>query len=401
MSENPQFTDRMSTSAEAERHRLTEDVLEFIEAGVDAEVPDFNDYCLRMFALHYRGEPDLPGVLRRQEGAARGYRPLAGCPHGLQRRLQDPPCGLLPAGAVGDGLPHRRHHQPDPAGPHLPRRGRQAAGLRRQQDDDRRLSLPRLRGGKALPHPDPRPESRMAPSMGMAIGMDQTRQAFGTPDSMFLLGKTGIDVNELLKALRESEASGVPVALIGATSAYVYFFQACRRKKMTFRLPPGSRICDGGGYRGRFGVVTRDDYYAMVQEILGIPNSHCVNVLGEAETATNLFDDSLRRHVKGLPPAQAHPAGAAVVARAGHEHRRSQAAARRRGRPSGALGPGQRADGPCGHHRQPRLHDRRRNRLRDGGPGQDRERQGLAPAGRERRSAPWATRRSSGCSRAM
>jgi hypothetical protein len=71
---------------------------------------------------------------------------------------------------------------------------------------------------------------------------------------------------------------------------------------MTFRLPPGSRICDGGGYRGRFGVVTRDDYYAMVQEIIGIPGSHCVNVLGEAETATNLFDDSLRRCVKGLSP---------------------------------------------------------------------------------------------------
>jgi hypothetical protein len=71
---------------------------------------------------------------------------------------------------------------------------------------------------------------------------------------------------------------------------------------MSFKLPPGSRICDGGGYRGRFGVVTRDDYYAMVEEILGIPGTHCVNVLGEAETATNLFDDSLRRHVKGLPP---------------------------------------------------------------------------------------------------
>jgi hypothetical protein len=146
------------------------------------------------------------------------------------------------------------------------------------------------------------PSPEMAPSMGMAIGMDQTRQAFGTPDSMFLLGKSGILINDLLKALRESEASGVPVALIGATSAFVYFFQACRRKKMSFRLPPGSRICDGGGYRGRFGVVTRDDYYAMVQEILGVPNSHCVNVLGEAETATNLFDDSLRRCVKGFPP---------------------------------------------------------------------------------------------------
>lgn len=73
---------------------------------------------------------------------------------------------------------------------------------------------------------------------------------------------------------------------------------------MKFSLPPGSRICDGGGYRGRFGKVTREDYYDMVEEILGIPNSHCVNVLGEAETATNLFDDSLRRCVKGLPPKE-------------------------------------------------------------------------------------------------
>jgi hypothetical protein len=42
-----------SSGAEAERRRLTEDVLKFIEAGVDSEVPDFNGYCLRMFALHY------------------------------------------------------------------------------------------------------------------------------------------------------------------------------------------------------------------------------------------------------------------------------------------------------------------------------------------------------------
>jgi hypothetical protein len=125
---------------------------------------------------------------------------------------------------------------------------------------------------------------------------------------MFLLGKSGIDVKNLIKALRESEASRVPVALIGATAAYVYFFQSCRRKKMKFKLPPGSRICDGGGYRGRFGVVTRDDYYAMVKEIFDIPETHCVNVLGEAETATNLFDNTLRRYVKGLPPqARARP----------------------------------------------------------------------------------------------
>jgi hypothetical protein len=43
-----------AAEAEAERHRLTEDVLKFIAAGVDSEVSNFNDYCLRMFALHYQ-----------------------------------------------------------------------------------------------------------------------------------------------------------------------------------------------------------------------------------------------------------------------------------------------------------------------------------------------------------
>jgi len=146
------------------------------------------------------------------------------------------------------------------------------------------------------------PSPAVAPSMGMAIGMEQTLKTFGTPDSMFLLKRSGIDVNKLVQALRQSEQSGVPVALIGATSAYVYFFQACRREKITFNLPRGSRVCDGGGYRGRFGVVTRDDYYAMIEDILGVPHHHCVNTLGQAEVSTNLFDDAFYRHVKGLEP---------------------------------------------------------------------------------------------------
>lgn len=56
--------------------------------------------------------------------------------------------------------------------------------------------------------------------MGMVIGLDQTRRYFGTEDSTFLIGRSGLDVGGLVRALRESEASGVPVALVGAASAY-------------------------------------------------------------------------------------------------------------------------------------------------------------------------------------
>ncbi|AJE02479.1 LuxE/PaaK family acyltransferase [Geobacter pickeringii] len=290
----------MSTN-ESIRHQLTEEILGIIASGVDGELPTFNDYCMRLFAMQYENNGifrefcDLkkvrPGDVSRWEDVPMVYNDVFKTHLVTSFPLEKAIMANLTGGTTS-----------------LTQRGR----IFRDEDGKRLVfAINRMMTGAYL-FPDFEegkrcrmlilaPSPQLAPSMGMAVGMEQTRLAFGTPDSMFLLGKSGIDITSLLKALRESEASGVPVALIGATAAFVYFFQACRRKKMAFRLPPGSRVCDGGGYRGRFGVVTRDDYYAMVEEILDVPESHCVNVLGEAETATNLFDDSLRRHVKGLP----------------------------------------------------------------------------------------------------
>ncbi|MEK6744938.1 MAG: acyl-protein synthetase [Nitrospirota bacterium] len=295
------FTPMSAADAESERHRLTEDVLRFIAAGVDSEVPDFNNYCIRMFNLHYQvntifrefcdAKKVKPGDITRWQDIPLVYNDVFKTHLVASFPLEKSVMACLTGGTTS--LTQRGRIFRDEDGKRL------VFSANRQMTGS--YLFPDFTDGKRCRILILAPSPEMAPSMGMAIGMEQTKQHFGTPDSMFLLGKSGIDVNALIKALRESEASGVPVALIGATSAYVYFFQACRRKKMKFRLPPGSRICDGGGYRGRFGILTRDDYYAMVQEILGIPGSHCVNVLGEAETATNLFDDSLRRCVKGLP----------------------------------------------------------------------------------------------------
>ncbi|MGC2062914.1 MAG: hypothetical protein WA610_08035 [Thermodesulfovibrionales bacterium] len=289
------------TSIDSESHRLTEDILGFIAAGVDAEIPDFNDYCLRMFAFHYKvnsifhefceAKKVRPGDVDRWQDIPMVYNDVFKTHLVASFPLEQSVMACLTGGTTS-----------------LTQRGR----IFRDEDGKRLVFaankmmtgsylFPDFEEGKRCRILILAPSPEMAPSMGMAIGIDQTRRHFGTPDSKFLLGKSGIHINELLKALRESEASGVPLALIGATSAYIYFFQACRRKKMSFCLPPGSRICDGGGYRNRFGVFNREDYYGMVTEILGIPETHCVNVLGEAETATNLFDDALRRHVKGLP----------------------------------------------------------------------------------------------------
>jgi hypothetical protein len=291
-------------SSENPSHRLTEEILSIIEAGVDAELSDaaFNDYSMQLFALQYETNKifrefcDIkkvkPGDITRWQDVPMVYNDVFKTHLVASFPLEQSVMACLTGGTTS--LTQRGRIFRDEDGKKL------VFGANKKMTAS--YLFPDFEEGKRCRILILAPSPQLAPSMGMAIGMDQTRTHFGTDDSMFLLGKTGIDVKNLLKALRESEASGVPVALIGATAAYVYFFQSCRRKKMTFKLPAGSRICDGGGYRGRFGVVTRDDYLDMVSEILGIPNSHCVNVLGEAETATNLFDDSLRRHFKGLPP---------------------------------------------------------------------------------------------------
>lgn len=284
-------------------HRLTDEIVAIIEAGVDAELSEesFNDYCMQLFALQYETNAIFrefcdvkkvrPGDISRWQDVPMVYNDVFKTHLVASFPLEQSVMACLTGGTTS--LTQRGRIFRDEDGKRL------VFGANKMMTGS--YLFPDFEEGRRCRILILAPSPEMAPSMGMAIGMDQTRQAFGTPDSMFLLGKSGIDIKNLLKALRESEASGVPVALIGATAAYVYFFQACRRRKISFKLPAGSRVCDGGGYRGRFGVVTRDDYYDMVQEILDVPRTHCVNVLGEAETATNLFDDALRRHVKGLP----------------------------------------------------------------------------------------------------
>ena len=143
------------------------------------------------------------------------------------------------------------------------------------------------------------PSPKMAPGIGMAVGLDRVRTEFGTPESDYLISFGGLNLELLLQSLLESERSGAPIALIGSTPGFIYFFKACERDNIRFKLPPGSRICDGGGYMGQFGECSKEEYFEMCREILGIEEHYCINVLGMGEVSTNFFDSTLHDHLAG------------------------------------------------------------------------------------------------------
>jgi hypothetical protein len=143
------------------------------------------------------------------------------------------------------------------------------------------------------------PSPKMAPGIGIAIGLDRVRKEFGTSESMYLISHLGLNLELLLRSLVDAEQTGEPLAIIGSTVGFVYFFKACEKEGVTFRLPPGSRVCDGGGYLGQFGECTREELYEKCWLILGVPEHYCINVLGMGEISTNFFDNVLDDHLKG------------------------------------------------------------------------------------------------------
>lgn len=297
-------TDR--TEAATERERLTEQILALVDAGPDGDPSRFEKLSLEVFAYQYaNNEPyrifcDAAGV------SAADVRTWEDIPAYPTDAFKTEVVASFESEKAVQALVTSGTTRPNQRG----RIFRDEFGQRLVFTANRVMTgaclFPDFEGGARCRILLLTPSPETAPSMGMAIGMEQTRQHFGTEDSIFLVKRSGVDVKRFVAALRDSEESCVPLAMIGATSAFVYFFKACRDKGMRFRLPAGSRICDGGGYRGRFGVVTRDDYYQLVEDVLGVPSHHCVNTLGLAETATNYFDDILRDYALGKPATPRH-----------------------------------------------------------------------------------------------
>ncbi|MBD0276294.1 MAG: long-chain fatty acid--CoA ligase, partial [Acetobacteraceae bacterium] len=97
-----------------------------------------------------------------------------------------------------------------------------------------------------MPPPEAAPHSSLSFMLGELIG-DYGGRFFFAPGWQ----------RELAGVLRR--ASG-PLVLFGTAFAWVHFFDGV---DTTFALPPGSRVVETGGFKGRSREVSRDDLYAL------------------------------------------------------------------------------------------------------------------------------------------
>jgi hypothetical protein len=146
------------------------------------------------------------------------------------------------------------------------------------------------------------PPVELAPDSSLTWMLARVRREFGTPDSAHFVDDRGLCLDELIAALTESEAGARPVALLGTAAAFARLLEALEERGRRFRMPPGSRIMETGGFKGRRREISRDELYAMLVEWLGLSELYCVAEYGMTEMCSQFYDNVLRERARGRSP---------------------------------------------------------------------------------------------------
>ncbi|HYV57652.1 MAG TPA: hypothetical protein VE911_08905 [Candidatus Nitrosopolaris sp.] len=143
-----------------------------------------------------------------------------------------------------------------------------------------------------LPSPARRPESslvRMCAWVGETLGSRHD----------WFLGEGGLETERLLQQLGERAERGETVLLAGPTAAFADLFDACRARRRTLRLGPGSRVMDTGGAKGLRRPLSRAGFLRECWTHLGVAGYSCVNEYGMTELCSQRYDSALVDRFRG------------------------------------------------------------------------------------------------------
>lgn len=109
----------------------------------------------------------------------------------------------------------------------------------------------------------------------------------------------GAHVVALQARLKEAEESGVPVALLGTSFAFVHAMDALDRAR--FVLPHGSRIMQTGGFKGRSRELSPAQMSEALSAQFGVAAPFVVAEYGMTELSSQLYETTLRQAVRNEP----------------------------------------------------------------------------------------------------
>ncbi|MEM1418377.1 MAG: acyl-protein synthetase [Myxococcota bacterium] len=136
------------------------------------------------------------------------------------------------------------------------------------------------------------PSEAEAPDSSLAFMVARFGERFGELTTVWRGG--ALDAEALAAAL-----SGGPVALLGTSFAFVHAEDLLGDQR--FALPPGSRLMQTGGFKGRSREVAPEALRAALGERYGLPETHVVGEYGMTELGSQAYEGTLADALRGAP----------------------------------------------------------------------------------------------------
>lgn len=293
---------------------LEEELLTLFRRGVDEPLGEdaFNDLALRVFRFQYEANPIYRAFAHRRGGHPDAVDRWEAIPALPTRAFKTAPLVCGPAEAAEAVFRTSGTT-----------RGREARG----EHHVRSLALYRaaltpnfrahlLPEGEALPvlallpSPEEAPDSSLSFMVGEAVGWWEAGgvgdEGGGVPETgvqgggsdtgsraFFVDPEAGIRKEAFRGAALAAAEAPTPVLLAGTAFAFAQWLEIAREEDARVTLPPGSRIMETGGYKGRTRALSREALYDGMEEVFGVPPERVVNEYGMTELLSQFYEPVL------------------------------------------------------------------------------------------------------------
>jgi hypothetical protein len=139
----------------------------------------------------------------------------------------------------------------------------------------------------------PGPEE--APDSSLVYMLEVVRRKLNAPAHAFFGnvssdGSWSLDIPRIANALEEAVTGTRPVYVLGTAFSFVHLLDHMEPRHLKFALPPGSRVMETGGYKGKSREMTRSELHRSLSALLGIPAGWIVSEYGMSELSSQAYD---------------------------------------------------------------------------------------------------------------
>ena len=135
------------------------------------------------------------------------------------------------------------------------------------------------------------PSEQEAPDSSLSYMLARFIDWFGTEHSTYAWRDGGLRVPLLANMLLSAQARREPIALLGTSFAFVHAEDALGAQR--FALPPGSRIMQTGGFKGRSRSIEPQQMLELLSARYGVPTHHIVQEYGMTELSSQMYESVL------------------------------------------------------------------------------------------------------------